>query len=161
MAGIETNEFITQTESGVMKVLEESREYFNYVNDYEDEKTASKYYPWVRPTINWSLACELNGLTRDDAYKLYNEKPINLQPINYRSGLNTAALWFLWMPFVAPCLACLGPLMMSPKSGSSEDAGKIAQYCCIIFVILAYGMCLFVSSSVFKNLLTSRDYIDN
>ena len=62
--GFETNEFVTQTESGVMRALEESPLYFTYVNDFEALKTESKYYPWTRPTINWSLACELDGKTR-------------------------------------------------------------------------------------------------
>ena len=56
-----------------MKILESSPLYFTYVNDFEDEKTESKYYPWTRPTINWSLACELEGQHRQNAYELYTK----------------------------------------------------------------------------------------
>ena len=163
--GFDSNEYVTQTESGVIKILEASALYFTYVNDHEAEKTESKYYPWTRPTINWSLACELDGRTRQDAYELYENQPIDLHPINYRRGLNNAALWFLWMPWVSPCLACMGPVMATPKADSgrtlsNEDAIKIMRGCFYTGVILAYGMCLVVSSFVFWNIDYSHDYID-
>jgi len=59
-----------------MKILEESPWFYYYMNDPETVKSELTYFAWMRPTINWSLKCELDGISREKAYDVYKNKRV-------------------------------------------------------------------------------------
>jgi hypothetical protein len=52
------------------------------VPDYGDKRN-TVYNGWIRPTITWSLECEAQGKSRQDAYNTYVDNDIDGAQLNF------------------------------------------------------------------------------
>ena len=67
-SGLFTDLYSVESSSNVLDILQGSLSYSFYVDS--NQKKADKISSWNRSTLNWSLACDKNGVTRDGAIKI-------------------------------------------------------------------------------------------
>ena len=70
-------------------------------------KKDSIYKAWTRPTINWSLQCELDGFSRQEGYDIITKTTIDLDELNSATRSKTYGTWILILAFAGPiCFCC-------------------------------------------------------
>ena len=67
-SGLNTNQLAVQQQNGVLDHLEWQPSY-HVLGPSRREKEAYKLSSWNRPTIGWSLTCDVNGNTRAEGYE--------------------------------------------------------------------------------------------
>ena len=65
LSGLHVTLADVQSESAVQSILEGSADYKHYVDPAQKEQDVLR--SWNRPTLNWSLECESQGMTRESA----------------------------------------------------------------------------------------------
>ena len=45
---------------------------YDKTEDNQESKKKQEIYSWNRSTIQWDLECEVKGITREEAYNLFN-----------------------------------------------------------------------------------------
>ena len=108
------------------------------------EKEISRYGLWVRPTINWDLQCEWNGITRQKGLEAYETKFDDLG--------NSMTLRKVGIFFVA-CMTV--PLLVSLYSFCiTQGNAEAAIFLTIICYYLGYILSRIVFFTFFIDLLT-------
>ena len=124
------------------------------------EKTQQDYFGWTRPTINWSLECELGGLTREYAYDVYKDRPINTTPARKSALLWYIGSWAIILSMCGPMLACCCSL----SSRNNDSSGFACCFGCATGSIIGYAGLLVLSSwavakinDVYEVILTNQE----
>lgn len=78
-SGYTTTLYAMQESNGVESILEGSQGFSRYVPN-PDVTYDFEIYSWNRPTINWSLECEADGISRKDGLKYMSKNSFKIKP---------------------------------------------------------------------------------
>jgi len=70
--GIETTEYDVYNKAGLFDLFGTYRSFQNNAQSFKEQKKLHKYHAYIRPTINWSTNCDINGQTRQKAFEVLN-----------------------------------------------------------------------------------------
>ena len=104
LSGLHTTLAAVQSENGVSSVLEGSYDYTQYVDPAQKKQDMIR--SWNRPTLNWSLECESQGLTRESALKTVTGSTILTQSPKLQDLRMTSISMIILFGLVCFCMSC-------------------------------------------------------
>ena len=73
-----------------------------FKNSTVNGKKSLVYKGWTRPTINWSIECEHQGLSRQEAYKSYTENQLVFHKLMLGQDMGYYGKMLISLAFLGP-----------------------------------------------------------
>lgn len=114
-SAIATTELKLQSQSGVLKTLENMVEYKHMFPDYLKNKNSTFYFAKTRSIVPWKLECE-HEITRAKLVDFYEENPVTDMTDDLNFCFNVTVLMFFFT-----IIMMLGVLYVTTKEGIEES----------------------------------------
>ena len=142
LSGLHATLADVQSESAVQSILEGSADYGHYVNPAQKEQDVLR--SWNRPTLNWSLECEGQGMTREYALQAVNTTNTTLVPPNQEFF----SVWFCGI-----CMIIIYSLALICMCGGLPDGEHFGGY-----AFQRFSSCIFMPLTMVR-IYQARDQV--